>query len=403
MKLFKIGCFAVAACFASNTNAQVKKIKQVPKMDHYFCNTMAPSKKGVPIDTSNTRAMADNYFLWDNGKTLNVKFINGGGSQKLRSKIMTAAKEWEKYANITFNFVDYGDAQIRINVSDRGGCNSVVGTVALSVSDNEKTMNLDSNFFYFRGEFYDVLLQGTVMHEFGHAIGLLHEHSYKGMIQWNRDVVYKEAKESNGWDKAQVDFQIFNQYNEIYTNGFQYDKYSIMHYGFPARWTLNNVEIRPNYSLSATDKATVALIYPKGTPRANEFPRFTLTDYSSTKVVKSEAKRGLLIYPSFNLSTAGRTGKIVLIAYLVSPDNKFVPSPANPNNAVAGIRSGDLKPGTKLSINKGIEDFEMFIPYSDFPPNFTNYKVFMQVFLFDDVTKEKKYLAQDLVVYSQIK
>ncbi|MCU0321466.1 MAG: M12 family metallopeptidase [Chitinophagaceae bacterium] len=385
-----------------NAQVKVKNKLKTPKLIN-FCSTIQPVSKDFPFDTTNARAMAENYFLWDNGKTITVKFIGEGGSPRLREKIKVAAKEWEKYANISFNFVESGDANIRILVTDRGGCNSVVGTVALFKDSNEKTMNLDSNFFYNRGLFFDVLLTSTVQHEFGHAIGLLHEHSYKGKILWNKEVVYKDA-EKIGWTKKDVDFQIFEQYESFYTNGFAYDPLSIMHYGFNSNWTLNNVEIKSNFKISEIDKQSVALLYPKNAQRINEFPRFVVSNYTQSKIIKSSERKGLLIYPSFNLTTAGRNGKLYLVAYLYDADGKAVPTQEDPTKNVIKYIGLNFPPGIKMDINKlGKKDYEIFLPYADIPSSLKDYIIAVRVILIDDVNNQVKHLAQDVVPSSQIK
>jgi predicted Zn-dependent protease len=404
MKKCKLLVLTLSCVVAFNVNAQVKvkNTSKSPKLQK-FCSTIQPEKRGMLLDTSDSRAMADNYYLWDNGKVITVKFIGEGGSPKLREKIKVAAKEWEKYANLTFNFIESGEANIRIRVTDNGGCNSVVGTVALGIAPEEKTMNIDTNHFYQNRICIDKYLTQTIQHEFGHAIGLLHEHSYKGKIQWNKEVVYREVKLSNGWSKEAVDFQIFKEYEGLYTNGFAYDPLSIMHYGYPANWTANNIEIKSNFKLSEMDKATVSLLYPKTTLRANEFPRFSVSNFSPTKVVKNDLRKGLLIYPSFNLTTAGRVGTIVLIAYVLDENKNTVAKQSDPTKAVCGILSGKLQPGLKASINKLNQEYEIYIPFSDFPSNLKEYSVDFRVYLIDELNNERKYLAGDIVSQKQIK
>lgn len=96
---------AIVCLTTMQLQAQNKAKSKTPafKNPNRFCSTIQPERKSMPLDTTISRAMADNYYLWDNGKTLTVKFIGQGGSTKLREKIKVAAKEWEKYANLTFD------------------------------------------------------------------------------------------------------------------------------------------------------------------------------------------------------------------------------------------------------------------------------------------------------------
>lgn len=93
-------------------------------------------------DTTKSRALADNYFLWTQGSVIKVKFLSG--SRALRTRMFSYAKEWEKYANLKFQLVESGDADIRIFIGSGNGHNSYIGTVARNIDASEETMNLDS-------------------------------------------------------------------------------------------------------------------------------------------------------------------------------------------------------------------------------------------------------------------
>ena len=147
------------------------------------------------------------------------------------------------------------DAEFRIAFDPEDGAWSYVGTDCRGIPLNEPTMNLG---------FLD---DGTAGHEFGHAIGLAHEHqSPAGGIQWNEDVVIREAAKSpNFWDEETTRHNILRKYGADQINGTAFDPDSIMLYFFPASWTLNGVGTHANEVLSALDKQFIAgaKMYPQ--------------------------------------------------------------------------------------------------------------------------------------------
>jgi len=203
-----------------------------------------------------TRAIAPIGKTWMNGSTLRVRFLGGTTTQQA-----TATKQaawWSQHANLQFAFGDVPSAEIRITFDENDGAWSYIGTDCRDVPLNEATMNLG---------FLD---GGTAAHEFGHAIGLAHEHqSPVGGIQWKEDVVIREmAKSPNFWDEATTRHNILKKYTLDQINGTAFDPESIMLYFFPAEWTVNGVGTEANEVLSAVDKQFVAgaKMYPKSAP-----------------------------------------------------------------------------------------------------------------------------------------
>jgi hypothetical protein len=341
--------------------------KQQPAKQKYGCSSEVPKQENPVFikDTANSRGLADNYYLWDNGKTIYIKFLSG--STQMQEKVKAIAKEWEKYANLHFEFVTIGPSNIRIKLDDKGGHNSLIGTLANMADPNEKTMNFDTTDF----RTYNAMYR-TVIHEFGHAIGLLHEHySPIAGIQWNKEAVYAELKRTQGWDKETVDVNLFQQYALSYTNGTKYDRTSIMHYPVFARWTNNGYAVDWNNQLSDGDKELIGLLYPKNGDRVNEVPRFTIEKFSGMEVVKNSAKQGLSLFPSFRITTAGKQGIVYFIAFFYDKDGNPIRKETDSysiNKSAATFKSFTLGAGKTLSANKmSPKDFELFIPYAELP------------------------------------
>jgi hypothetical protein len=187
------------------------------------------------------------------------------------------------YVNLKFEFVtDPAKSDIRILFRKGIGCSSVVG-----VSTNRlKFSQGGENAIQPKGEPEPTMTYGwldvsTVLHEFCHALGMIHEHQNpKGNpIQWNNSAVYCHFKKSNpGWSDKDIDKNILEPYDKNRVNGSEFDPASIMIYSFPETvecnkqslpLTLNSppLKVNPNYKLSNMDIEILKEMYPFGRER----------------------------------------------------------------------------------------------------------------------------------------
>ena len=89
---------------------------------------------------------------------------------------------WAKYANVNFCKVDDQAAEIRITFNPTLGAWSQPGTDATKVPIEEATMNLGP---VTSTDACSLEESGYILHEFGHALGLFHEHQSPLMAgQW---------------------------------------------------------------------------------------------------------------------------------------------------------------------------------------------------------------------------
>ena len=201
--------------------------------------------------------------LWSIGQVIRVKFMDSL-SNPLRLRIEKAAREWELYANVRFQFVRRGKAEIRIGLDARDGSWSYMGRDALYLDSLSSTMN----FGWFSDRTPDYEIRRTTLHEFGHALGLIHEHQHPLQnIQWDLEKVYTYYAQTQGWKKEDVDQNLFRKYSSVQTQFCQYDPLSIMHYPVSKQLTLDGSEVRWNIQLSAEDKNFIARMYPFRGPR----------------------------------------------------------------------------------------------------------------------------------------
>ncbi|MES2354002.1 MAG: pre-peptidase C-terminal domain-containing protein [Pseudomonadota bacterium] len=182
---------------------------------------------------------------WPNGSTLKVRFI--GGDEQKQSLVRNFAPQWCKHANLKLEFNNAPDAEIRIAFNSEDGAWSYIGIDCLSIPRDQPTMNLG---------WVD---EGVILHEFGHAIGLIHEHQNPlGGIKWNRENVIRSLSgPPNFWDLPTIENNMFKAYDRELINGTQLDKESIMLYAIPREWTLDGFQSDPNEVLSGTDKTFI--------------------------------------------------------------------------------------------------------------------------------------------------
>jgi Astacin (Peptidase family M12A). len=206
-----------------------------------------PSQPAAAPEGSLSLALPNNT-LWDCGRVLDFAFLNGSDGQK--ATFRAAAAQWTQYANLLMKFDQPTNiAEFRVGFDNEGNW-SYVGTGNLQIPTPGKTMNIWN--------------MSSILHEVGHALGCVHEHSSPSSnIQWNKPVVYQAlGGPPNNWDHAKVDHNVFLKYDGATTQFSAFDPNSIMLYFFPASWTLNGVGTHANDTLSGTDQAFIRRCYP---------------------------------------------------------------------------------------------------------------------------------------------
>jgi hypothetical protein len=245
--------------------------------------------------------------LWRPGETIRVAFK--GGTPQTHARIAKVTEEWTKEANLVLDF-GYDNrsqtyrswspedkefkAEIRISF-DQPGYWSFIGRECLhpSIGPGKPSMNLQE-IEKWQSPYFDLL----VLHEFGHALGLLHEHQHpkegcEKEFRFEDDAGYTPTKDRDGqfiedkagkrpgiytvfgghpnfWKKEDVDRNMRQYHTNERAFDFdfsRFDKLSIMKYYY-APWMLLHGESSPcfsplNVKLSEKDREGIRKIYPK--------------------------------------------------------------------------------------------------------------------------------------------
>src|SRR6202035_2191723 len=107
------------------------------------------------------------------------------------------------------------------------------------------------------------------------------------------------------------------------------------------------------------------------------------------EIINSRIKDGLLIYPKFTITTAGREGTIYIVIFFYYQNGepiKVESSEYNIDNIAATFKSAMIPPNLRLQTNDGKHDLELFMPYSIFPlpEGATNIKARFSAFLYNN-------------------
>jgi Astacin (Peptidase family M12A) len=214
---------------------------------------------------------------WPQNAVLTVCFLSG--SRAARNRVVEVAREWNDYINLSLDFgaVDEprrckGDSSEHIKVGfvndgPDSGYWSYVGTQSLNFAHSANLGGFGGNQLPARVSAAE--FKGIVLHEFGHALGLQHEHQSPAAgcdSELDSKQVTKWAV-SLGWNSQDVAVNIKSYMPSDDLIATNHDKKSIMHYSMPAELFKlkehSKCWVPKNNVLSPTDKAFITSIYPR--------------------------------------------------------------------------------------------------------------------------------------------
>lgn len=205
-----------------------------------------------------------------------------GGSDAVNARVAQIASMWTADANTSLK-LDFGkpakprrcdpsaqrESQIRVSY-DQPGYWSVLGQVSVVyLTQQEASLNLDGFGDADLAAFDNPEIKSIILHEFGHALGLLHEHQSPASkcaqeFNWNHIVSYLSGP-PNSWDEDTIKRNMATESAEdlMMTD---FDAKSVMLYSFPAEFYVNGGNSscyisHSNTDISPLDRATVEYMY----------------------------------------------------------------------------------------------------------------------------------------------
>jgi len=194
--------------------------------------------------------------VWKPGTRLRVTFLDG--DVVTRDFVMNVAKEWLVGLNLSMTASSDATAEVRVTFAGNGVW-SKIGRTAQSVAVGQPTMGLAGLLTTSDAS----LRRAYVLHEFGHALGALHEHQRRDApLTWKRDVVHAYYLNLYGWSGAQVDAQVILPFqHQDVASSPKFDRMSVMMYPVHKEFTEEGFVQSWNSQLTTWDRTIVASLY----------------------------------------------------------------------------------------------------------------------------------------------
>ncbi|KAI3612956.1 peptidase m12a astacin [Moniliophthora roreri] len=216
------------------------------------CSPAPVTLDAPPPPPGQLAVMSTKQWPLTDGKELYLKYYFMDGSENKRKAVKDTIVTWSTFANVIFDQTqDKDTAEIRISFKGPGSWSAVGTDARLITNKDEPTMS-----FGWLADSSEPSAEdkGTILHEFGHALGMMHEHQSPARgesIHLKELAVYEYYRPLLNYNDRLVKTQIIDQYNK---------------YFMPGHLNEEGIDIPVNTVLSDMDKAFITLNYPRKEP-----------------------------------------------------------------------------------------------------------------------------------------
>ncbi|RON12974.1 peptidase M12 [Pseudomonas frederiksbergensis] len=249
---------------------QIKYCKTTPITDPIASYNSAinerPSNDNNISGNRKKRSIGEHTKYWQVGKTLKILVFSY--NEESFEAIKKGASKWLPYVNLKFDFIEMdeediyqsdqflGDIRVDFQPYMNGSGGSRIGTDTITGNPQASSMTLGTDFSSPRYEY-------AVTHEFGHALGLLHEHQHpETEVPWDLDKTYTYYA-SLGFSRTEVDHNVLPLERIPGRTYAPYDRHSIMHYEVSNDITTGDWHQAENHQISQGDIAFMRRTYPE--------------------------------------------------------------------------------------------------------------------------------------------
>lgn len=321
--LLSVALFALCACNKDNMDGTMNRPTDMKEVVPHFYGWMT-----LDDPSSETRGVANAMKIWSKPiakNHLTVKFLNG--TESYQKFVKDVAKEWEKYADVKFKFVDDDqDAVVRVGFDYVRGMSS---SWALTGTDHmQKYSNQDEATVHFAQwrRTSDEAKRSDVLRAFGQVLGLELEFRHPNFDpQWEtdengnidepfiRDYWENELNELISWEELRkIVLEPLSSQTFMIEKTESYDENSVMSWPFFDMIAQNIplIEFDEDHKteLSEMDKGFIKQLYgePNFLPGDEEYVKLITFDYSGlTPEITLTTSKDLVViwdYPKKDIS-----------------------------------------------------------------------------------------------------